>query len=86
MIERCTWNTLSTLPDRAASDSKDNPRRAADPSANVNVPNATTVAICLDESPSIEYARKRIAPPLKVFTPTLWPIAYPMKETSASRG
>jgi hypothetical protein len=72
MNERCT---CMTEPDRAASDSNDTPSSAADPSANVNVPNATTVAICLGERPSIVYARNRIAPPLRVFTPTLWPIA-----------
>ena len=64
-----------TDPDRAASDSNDKPSSAADPSANVSVPNATTVAICLADKPSTEYARKRIAPPLRVFTPTLCPIA-----------
>ena len=42
---------------------------------NVSVPNATTVAICFVVSPRTEYARKRMAPPLSVFSPTLWPIA-----------
>ena len=70
----------------AASDNSDKPSSAAEPMQNVNVPKATTVAICLAASPSTEYARKRIAPPLKVFKPTLCPMAYPMKEIKASRG
>ena len=72
MMAGCRCNTEA---DSRASDRSEIPSSAAAPRQKVSVPNATTVAICLVGSPRTEYARNRIAPPLSVFRPTLWPIA-----------